>query len=156
MEKKVDLKYCPFCGGRAVEVSAEGKYFFECTICESRGQKARTLEDAKKLWNDRVKPPDYHKNSQWNKYGEKFFCAKCGCRQEKKTKFCAYCGAKMKDCKTYADYFDENFPKDKFPNADRSCICRRSLFGGYSEETLCEKGGFDCRECWEEVMENGR
>ena len=79
MEKKVDLKYCPFCGGRAVEVLAEGKYFFECTICESRGQKARTLEDAKKLWNDRVKPPDYHKNSQWNKHGGFFYCAKCGC-----------------------------------------------------------------------------
>lgn len=153
MKKQVDLKCCPFCGGRAHGVLEEGKYFFECSICKSRGQGARALEDAKKLWNERVTLPDYHKNSQWNKHGAYFHCAKCGCRQEKKTKFCAYCGARMKDCKTYADYFEENFPQDKFPNADRSCICRRSLFGGYSEETLCEKGGCGCHECWEEVME---
>ena len=89
-------------------------YFFECDICRSRGQKARTMDDAAILWNGRVTPPDHHKNSQWNKHGAYFYCAKCGCRQKNKTKFCAYCGAKMKDCKTYADYFDENFPRTSF------------------------------------------
>ena len=153
MKKQDDLKRCPFCGGSATLHAGIGGFYVECDFCESKSTVSDTQSGAKAAWNERVTPPDYHKNSQWNKYGEKFFCAKCGCRQEKKTKFCAYCGAKMKDCKTYADYFEENFPKDKFPNVDRGCICRRSLFGGYSEETLCEKGGFDCRECWEEVME---
>lgn len=153
MKNQVELKPCPFCGGKAIKGFADDMHFFKCDICRSRGQKARTMDDAAILWNDRVAPPDHHKNSQWNKHGAYFYCAKCECRQKKKTKFCAYCGAKMKDCKTYADYFDENFPKDKFPKADRNSICRRSLFGGYSEDTLCEKSEFDCRECWEEVME---
>jgi hypothetical protein len=149
MKKEDDLKRCPFCGGSASLYIGSGGFYVRCNFCESRSTVSDTQDGAKQAWNERVTL----KNSQWNKRGGFFYCAKCGCRQEKKTKFCAYCGAKMKDCKTYADYFDENFPKDKFPNADRSCICRRSLFGGYSEETLCEKGGLDCRECWEEVME---
>ena len=56
---EIMLNRCPFCGGRAAEMSAEYKYFFECTVCESRGPKALTLGDAKKLWNNRVTSSDY-------------------------------------------------------------------------------------------------
>lgn len=31
--------------------------------------------------------------------------------------------------KTYRQYFEENFPKDKFPNADYEGMCREMFFG---------------------------
>jgi Lar family restriction alleviation protein len=53
-----NLKPCPFCGGRKIEL-VEPDYFFgswfcECTACRQAIAAGKTLEKAMKKWNRRV------------------------------------------------------------------------------------------------------
>ena len=57
--------------------------------------------------------------------------------------------------KTFREYFDENFPLDKFPQfsesaRDSGAICVRFLFG--DDAVPCKN--MECADCWDMEMKN--
>lgn len=49
------LKPCPFCGGTPYfESRRPGCFFVRCDACYAEGQVYLTLEEAARVWNDRV------------------------------------------------------------------------------------------------------
>lgn len=48
MKKQDDVKHCPFCGGRAVEVLAEGSIFLSAPFANPEGKK-------QECWNEVMK-----------------------------------------------------------------------------------------------------
>lgn len=57
--------------------------------------------------------------------------------------------------KTFREYFDENFPLDKFPQfsesaRDSGAICVRVLFG--DDAVPCKN--MECADCWDMEMQN--
>lgn len=54
--------------------------------------------------------------------------------------------------KTYRQYFEENFPKDKFPNADYEGMCREMFFGNDNGDCNCAYGETSCEKCWDEEI----
>ena len=57
--RELELKPCPFCGGKAIKSAfswgnIDDEYTIECTVCRVRTTVSK-LEEAIKLWNRRVK-----------------------------------------------------------------------------------------------------
>ena len=54
--EKRNLKSCPFCGEhiRIGVYDIGGDFIVECSNCRSVGPKAKSIEQAKILWNNRV------------------------------------------------------------------------------------------------------
>lgn len=56
--KELELKPCPFCGGKAIKSAfswgnIDDEYTIQCTVCGIRTTVSK-LEEAIKLWNRRV------------------------------------------------------------------------------------------------------
>ena len=64
-----DLKPCPFCGGKTIEiefapVSCEYyPYYCYCSYCGGSGGRRKTIEKAVKAWNRREDNVGRHKNT---------------------------------------------------------------------------------------------
>ena len=61
-----DLKPCPFCGYKGVEILADDnkylyyRYFSQCQRCGAGAKRGHTKEDAAKEWNRRAKAVSLH------------------------------------------------------------------------------------------------
>lgn len=47
-----ELKPCPFCGSRDVEMCQSDDYFVKCEECGAQGPLRFHKENARKAWND--------------------------------------------------------------------------------------------------------
>ena len=58
--EEIELKPCPFCGGKGVEIlEDENKYLYyrymaQCQKCGANAKLGRTKEEARKAWNRRA------------------------------------------------------------------------------------------------------
>lgn len=82
-------------------------------------------------------------------------CQKCYARSQSFTKneeAAVKVWNRRNGSQTYRQYFEENFPKDKFPNADYEGMCRETFFGNDNENYNCAYGETSCEKCWNEEM----
>lgn len=86
-------------------------------------------------------------------------CKPCGARTVlcDTVRWAAKCWNYRKGHKTFREYFDENFPLDKFPQFSESArntgaICVKVLFGDDAVAVPCCE--MTCAECWDMEMQN--
>ena len=53
----MNLKKCPFCGGKVIHVRGVAEKWVSCT-CGASGPIKKTVKEAKKKWNNRAEPPE--------------------------------------------------------------------------------------------------
>lgn len=103
-----DLKPCPFCGYKGVEILADDnkylyyRYFSQCQRCGAGAKRGHTKEDAAKEWNRRA--DGVHGRWEMRPTGMvtdtgpeyKAYCTVCNePNKQYQPPFCLHCGAKM-------------------------------------------------------------
>ena len=99
-----DLKPCPFCGYKGVEILADDneylyyRYFSQCQRCGAGAKRGHTKEDAVKEWNRRAEMV----HGRWVTHyrsgttvAEGYVSTCCDMWNNRKSDYCPHCGAKM-------------------------------------------------------------
>ena len=99
-----ELKPCPFCGYKGVEILADDnkylyyRYFSQCQRCGAGAKRGHTKEDAVKEWNRRAEMV----HGRWVTYyrsgttvAEGYVSTCCDMWNNRKSDYCPNCGAKM-------------------------------------------------------------
>ena len=99
-----DLKPCPFCGYKGVEILADDneylyyRYFSQCQRCGAGAKRGHTKEDAVKEWNRRAEMV----HGRWVTHyrsgttvDEGYVSTCCDMWNNRKSDYCPHCGAKM-------------------------------------------------------------
>ena len=102
MMSEIELKSCPFCGGKAEIMQTAESYpngYIQCSVCGVSTISVPNPENLSELWNTRAD----EKHGVWNIDYDDIVCSECGTvfnlndNDTEKFNFCPNCGAKMED-----------------------------------------------------------
>ena len=136
-----DLKPCPFCGCKSVEVlmdeheNPEYPWFTQCQMCGAGAERGRTKENAVEAWNRRQTMDELISREATIKRIKEVYCVGCN----------SYHGVRCRACGT-GDAIDII---DDFPAADAAPVVHgRWIRPHWKNSNYC----CDCSECGGEAM----